>query len=183
MADLEAVRGRARVIAIKSAWRRVPFADVLYGLDRGWWIANKGVPEFAGLKVSPAPTACTMYGLRRVTLKPVANIVSGPVGVLGCGLRIGGGHSGFQAINLAVQFGARRIVLMGFDMTLARGSHWTDDMRGVAKPDAKRIEGWRIAMDDAAPQFVRLGVEVINATPGSALTAYRFMPLREAVMG
>jgi hypothetical protein len=51
--DLAAVEGRARVFAIKSSWRLAPFADALYGLDKGWWVANRGVPQFKGWKFSP----------------------------------------------------------------------------------------------------------------------------------
>jgi hypothetical protein len=36
----------------------------------------------------------------------------------------GGGNSGFQAVNLAAQFGASRIILIGFDMTDRGGKHW-----------------------------------------------------------
>lgn len=176
---LDIVRGQARVITIKSTWKLAPWADVLYGIDRGWWIANKGVPAFSGLKVSPSPTVCKLYGAREVRLKVRAEILTARTGEVGCGLPTGGGNSGFQAINLAVQFGAKRILLVGFDMTLKHGSHWTDDMRGVGKPDPGRVESWRKSLDDCAPQFHRLGVEVINCSLKSALKAYPKRSLAE----
>lgn len=179
---LDVVRGRARVIAIKSTWRLAPWADALYGCDRSWWLANNGAPEFKGLKFSPSPAACSAYReIRIVSLKTRAEILTEKVGTIGCGLKSGGGHSGFQAVNLAVQFGAARILLVGFDMTLANGAHWTDDYAGVAKPDALRTESWRVAFDACAPQFKRLGVDVVNCTMASALTAYRKQPLSEAI--
>ncbi len=176
---LDIVRGQARVIVIKSAWRLAPWADVLYGIDRGWWLANKGAPDFRGLKVSPSPTVCKLYGATEVRLKVRAEILTASVGTIGCGLPTGGGHSGFQAINLAVQFGATRILLFGFDMTLKHGSHWTKDLQGVGKPDPSRVESWRRALDGCAPQFMRLGVEVVNCSMRSALTAYPKRPLAE----
>ncbi|MCH2220043.1 MAG: hypothetical protein MK097_06935 [Dechloromonas sp.] len=179
-AVLDAARWRARVVAVKSAWRLAPWADVLYGLDKGWWIAHHGVPKFEGLKVSPSPTACRVYGLKQVTLRPFADVLTKEIGVLGCGLRTGGGHSGFQAANLAVQFGARRLILVGFDMTLKNGEHWAPDS-GVGKADEARTKSWRVAMDAAAPQFAALGVEVINAGLDSALTAYPKMPFEAAL--
>ena len=36
----------------------------------------------------------------------------------------GGGNSGFQALNLALQWGARKIILVGFDLTDENGLHW-----------------------------------------------------------
>lgn len=179
---LERVRGQAKVFVIKSSWMLAPWADALYGLDRGWWIANKGAAQFKGMKFSPSPTVCRIYpDVREIRLKARAEILTAQTGVIGCGLKSGGGHSGFQAINLAVQFGAKRILLVGFDMTLANGAHWHKDYRGVAKPDAGRVLAWREAMDDCAPQFTALGVDVINCTMASALTAYPKQPLSDAI--
>lgn len=180
-APLEVTKGAARVIAIKQSWRLCPWADVLYGIDRGWWIATRGMREFRGLRVSPSPSACNVFGLGRVRLKSRAEILTAEPGVIGCGLKHGGGHSGFQAINLAIQFGARRIALVGFDMTLAGGAHWHDDYRGQSPPEAGRVRRWREEFDACAPQFVALGVDVINCSPQSVLTAYRKMSLQEAM--
>lgn len=179
-APLDHARGLARAITVKSAWRLAPWCDVILGIDKGWWLANSGVPEFKGLKVTPSPTAARVFGLRQVRLKARAEILTGETGVLGCGLRTGGGHSGFQAINLAIQFGAKKIVLVGFDMTLAGGAHWNSDYRGVGKPDAGRVESWRVALDGCAGQFKALGVDVM-VVGASALTAYPKMTLAEAL--
>lgn len=184
---LDEVQGHARCLAVKSSWELVPWADVVYGIDRGWWITNQGVPKFKGLKISPSPTVCKAFkGVRQVRLRPRSRILIDQFDehgllMLGCGLKSGGGHSGFQAINLAVQFGSKRIVLVGFDMTLAQGAHWHQEGRGVAKPDPNRVTTWREEMDDCAAQFDELGVEVINATMNSALTKYRKMPLLQAL--
>lgn len=159
-----------------------PWSDLLYGLDKGWWIANHGVPKFSGLKVSPSPTACRIYPeIKCVRLKARAEILLKETGTLGCGLKSGGGHSGFQAINLAVQFGATRILLVGFDMKMDRRAHWHEDYRGIAKPEPSRIETWRVALDGCATQFTALGIDVINCTMASALTAYRKVPLADMI--
>ncbi len=178
---LDTAKGIARAIVIKSTWKLAPWADVLYGLDKGWWIANHGVPKFEGLKVTPSPTAARVYGLRQVRLKARAEILTEETGILGCGLKTGGGHSGFQAINLAIQFGAKKIVLVGFDMTLSNGAHWSSDYRGVGKPDVGRVESWRAALDGCADQFKSLGVDVVNVGQSSALTAFPKMSLAEAL--
>lgn len=164
-------QGSFRSIVIKSSWRLLPTADILYGIDKGWWIANHGAPHFKGLKVSPSPTACKVFGLRQVRLKSRAEILLGESGVLGCGLKTGGGFSGFQAINLAIQLGSKQIILMGFDMNLFKGAHWNSDQAGVAKPDAGRVESWRVALDGCAPQFKELGVEV-SVVGDTALTQF-----------
>lgn len=179
---LEKVRGFARFVVIKESWKLAPWADILYGIDRGWWIATQGAKDFTGMKVSPSPTVCRLYNINLVKLKPRSMVLTKEVGVLGCGLPTGGGHSGFQAINLAVQFGVRRIVLVGFDMLFNRQHpHWHAEGNGVGKADANRITSWREALDGCAQQFKDLGVTVNNATPDSALKEYPKMSLAQAV--
>ncbi len=92
-APLISVRDRAKIIAIKSSWRLAPWADMLYGCDKGWWIENRGVPKFKGLKVSASPTVCkACKDVRLIHLVSKAKILTGEVGRVGCGLRSGGGH-------------------------------------------------------------------------------------------
>lgn len=179
-ACLDAVRGIARVIVIKSAWRLAPWADALYGSDYAWWEANNGCPEFSGLKVSASPAAARQFSLERVALLNKAEIVLEEPGTLGCGLKTGGGHSGFHAINLAAQWGAKRILLVGFDMTLSHGFHWFED-KGVAPADAKRMETFREALDGCAGQIKSLGIEMINCSQVSALKGFPKADLRDAL--
>jgi len=89
-APLYLAEGVFRCIVIKSAYELAPWADVLYGLDRGWWIARRGAYKFKGLKVTPSPQAARVFGLRQVKLKIGARIIREPIGKLGCGLRDGG---------------------------------------------------------------------------------------------
>lgn len=178
--SLEVARGRTRVFVIKSEYKFAPWADALYGIDTGWWIANRGAPDFLGLKFSPSPTACRLFNLRQIKTKARAEILTKETGVVGAGLKTGGGHSGFQAINLAVQFGAKRILLVGFDMV---GGRRLAHEQGVAKQMSSRVAAWRKDMDDAAPQFDRLGVDVINCSAVSALTAYPKATLEQVLHG
>lgn len=183
-ADLIGVKGKARVIVIKSSWRLAPWADVLYGCDRAWWIANRGAVGFKGQRITASPTVSKIYpGILAIELVNRAEIITGKTGRIGCGLRTGGGHSGFHAINLAVQFGAKRIVLVGLDMNLHRGRHhWhpEEDRMWRNRTDQNMAE-CRSALDACAPQFEKLGVEVINASPASALKAYRKADLMDAI--
>lgn len=117
-APIDTVRGKSKVIAIKGSWRLCPWADALYGSDRRWWIENNGAAKFGGLKITASPAAAKLYGLRAVVrLRVKEQILTDETGVVGCGSRRGGGHSGFHALNLAVQFGAKRISLVGMDMS------------------------------------------------------------------
>lgn len=113
-----------------------------------------------------------------------AEILVDEVGKIGCGLRSGGGHSGFHAINLAVQFGAKRIVLVGFDMSHDRGAHWHQHAAGtLRRKDAKGMVACRDALDGCAVQFVSLGVDVVNTSEKSGLRAYPKCDFMQAVNG
>jgi hypothetical protein len=116
-APLDRIKGHARTIAIKGACRLLPWADVLYGSDGAWWEKTGGAPGFEGLKLTASPRAARFPNVRQVRLVRTEEILTGETGVIGCGSRRGGGHSGFHALNLAVQFGAREIVLLGIDLS------------------------------------------------------------------
>lgn len=95
-----------------------------------------------------------------------------------------GGNSGFQAINLAAQFGARRIVLVGFDMRLDQGVHWHGrHPPGLNNPRLTHLPDWRVRIDRAAHVLAARGIEAVNASPVSALTAFPFVPLEQALHG
>lgn len=97
------------------------------------------------------------------------DILTGEVGLVGSG-----GNSGFQALNLAVQFGALRIALVGFDMTDRSGVHWYGRNRWnrANNPDHSNFRRWITAFDRAAPDLKNMGVEVVNCSPHSALTCF-----------
>jgi hypothetical protein len=141
-------------------------------------MARKGVPEFPGLKITQDPTAAISYGLRRVTLQKGKNqLLVDEAGVIGWG-----GNSGFHALNLAVQFGAARIVLVGFDMTLLNGIHWHGPHPSrLNNPTGRALVKWAEILDAQAPLLAGLGVEVLNASPVSALAAYPKVSLEEAL--
>lgn len=84
-----------------------------------------------------------------------------------------GGNGGFHALNLALQFGARRIILVGYDMRVDRGVHWHGEHpKGMNNPAAANVTRWRQVLDRQAGLLKRLGIEVLNASPVSALESY-----------
>ena len=148
-------------IAVNDAWVIAPTADVLYATDAHWWMHHKGVPEFAGVKVGyggPGPAGI-------IWLEG-----SGPTGFDD---RLGwvrhGLNSGYSAVHLAVQLGARRIILVGFDMRPVNGKahFFGDHPKGVSR--AMLFERWVTNFGELANILEKLGVEVANVTPDSAL--------------
>lgn len=183
--QVNACHGRVRVIAVNTSYKLAPWADLLYACDEKWWGWHDGAPGFAGIKVGLKWNAVAE---RWETTWENANwpgihAVAGS-GNDGIDLRPGyirtGGNSGYQAINLAVQLGVRRIVLLGFDckMGAKKEKHWHPD-----HPDgsgADNYQTWIANYAALAPQLEKLGVEVINANPESGIEAFPKMTLEAA---
>lgn len=171
------------MIAVNDSHRLVPWADVLYAADLKWWRARNGAPGFAGLKASGGIGVADAFPSVHQVRIPKADgyyvraIVTEPPGHIGSG-----GNSGFQAINLAILFGARRILLLGFDMSVDRGTHWHGDHVGILRnPDPVRIARWGEVLDGQAERIAGLGVEIVNCSPRSALQAYPKLSVTEAL--
>jgi hypothetical protein len=91
------------------------------------------------------------------------------------------GNSGFHCLNLAVQLMAAKIILVGYDMTVAHGVHWHGRHEGLNNPTERNVDRWRRCIDDAAEVISALGIQCINASPISALQNYPKMSLGEAL--
>ncbi len=175
-ADLAIARS-CRAIAVNNSYALHPQADVLYACDARWWRAHVDARGFAGLKVTSDSIAALRYGLRRVRIERINKLCLDDDDFIG-----GGGNSGFQALNLAVKFGAEKIILIGFDMHLAGGVHWHGCHGGDLKnPQEATLARWRAVLDMVADQTREAGVRVINASPTSALSAYPKMSLEDAL--
>lgn len=166
-------------LTINASHRLAPWADALYCADGLYWAHDEGARAFPGLKITQAVRDADRFGLECVTVSPSRRTMAfDRFGVLGSG-----GNSGFQAVNLAAQAGAARIVLVGFDYSLARGVHWHGRHgAGLNNPSAVNCDRWRADLDAAAPLLAGLGVEVLNASPYSSLTAFEKRPLWECLI-
>ena len=181
--DVELCRGRGRMLAIKKCVELAPWADVVYGCDGPWWRSVRGLPDFKGLKLSFEQSVCNAeYGIQKVEIpdKKLNRFLFEKFGVIGSG-----GNSGFQALNLAAQFGAARIILLGYEMNPAGGSgaHWygRNNWMQANNPDFSCYDRWTKALNQAAPELKARGIDVINCSRNTALTCFRRMPLLDAL--
>lgn len=177
--DVDYVRGKARVIAVNDAHRLAPWADVLYSSDQLWWPHHKGVPSFAGAK----------YGIRTRARRPESSpfpkhpdiIVLNKTGAHGLeldptGLRHGQ-NSGYAAINLAVHFGVRRILLLGYNMSMFGGKrHFFGNHVGLS--NNIDYQACISAFATLVGPLKSAGVEVINCTKHTHLHVFPEADLR-----
>lgn len=152
---------------------------MLYACDVSWWVTRQGCPGFLGLKVSQDPGATKRFPEIRLVVcaRTGEDLILDRIGHVGWG-----GNSGFHAINIAAQVGAARIILVGFDMRVDHGLHWHGKhVTGLNNPSRPNVERWRRTIDRAAPVLADAGIEVVNASPISALLNYPKMALSEAL--
>lgn len=173
-ADAAYCRARARVITVNTTFRLAPWADAHYSSDADWWLAH--LDEMRGSCFGEFwtghPGAPIAEDIRVCAYdKRARGLVETP------GRIAWGGNSGYCAIGLAYQLGARRIVLVGFDQ---QGGHWhPDHPEAVRKPPNWPM--WRERFGEMAADCRRLGVEVLNSTRSTALDCFPLVRLREAL--
>jgi len=177
----EALRGEI-VIAINDAWRMVPWAAVLYACDGSWWRHHNGVPEFAGEKWSShslkppndKTSIADLYGLRVVAGESKPGFSTDPSRIRYAA------NSGFQAVNLAILWGAAEIILVGFDMRVVAGKQ---HFFGSHPKGLKRGGNYPVWCRNfaAAAKTLPPGIRILNATPGSALRCFPAVDLSDAL--
>ena len=174
--DLERLRD-IPTLAVNDAWRLVPWAQWLYACDPQWWEVHfEEVREkFHGELWTQDEKAQQRYGLNRVIGNHSPGISTEP------GVIHFNGNSGAQALNLAVLWGYKNIVLCGFDMRVVDGKrHWFGDHPDrLNKPSP--YGGWITKYRQIAQDLKRLGVKVYNCSPHTALRSFPVMELDDAI--
>jgi len=170
------LRGRGRVVAVNDAGLALaPWADVLFFADERWLEWNRGeLHRFAGGRIvkrcrPQLPTAETIHVVERARREVALSTDPGAVA---------GFCSGGAALNYAALAGAGRVVLLGFAMR-AEG-HWHDRHRRPSPAEAYAGK-MRPAIERMAGPLAAAGIEVLNATPGSALPCFPIVDPREVI--
>lgn len=178
--DLNVGKGRAGFLAVKDGWKLCPWAEYLYACDHHWWEFHKGVVEFRGTRVVYDQRTVDKYlGLDMLKVeiaKHMKDLRFDKPGHVGWG-----GNSGFHAINLAAQWGVKRMILVGFDMRVDKGKHFFGDHPYGGGPSEGNAQIWSAHLDKQAPVLAGMGIEVINCSPVSALTAFPKMSFEDAL--
>lgn len=182
-ADIELLRNRIHVAVVKDNIELCPFADLVYSCDFSWWRHVRGLPKYQGLKIAYEAQARDHYReIVKIEIKDklLDRLLLDEPGVMGSG-----GNSGFQLANLVAQFGVSGIILIGFDMHGRGGEHWfgRNNGMGMSNPSESNYVRWRKAFDVAAPELTKLGVDVVNVSPPSALTCFRRDTIENTLAG
>lgn len=150
-------------IVLNDTFRLAPWADMLYAADVMWWVRNEQEAlAFEGLKVTAMPNqrypdllCLRSTGERGYDPDPAC-------------IRTGG-NSGYQALHVAIQAGAARILLCGYDMSTGNGGHWFGRHAApLRNADAGTYRRWIARFPDLRGH----GADIVNCTPGSALECF-----------
>jgi hypothetical protein len=173
------------VIGINMSYKIGNWIDVVFFGDSGFFLREReDLAAFPGLKVTCHPTTRS-----EDWVKYLGRDSSHPKGISPNPKLVSwNGNSGAAAINMAVHAGAKRIILLGFDMKLGKDNvqHWHDlykrgpvpenDQRRFRKlPFPRHLLGFPSIAEDAK----KLGVEIINACPDSAIECFPKFTVKE----
>jgi hypothetical protein len=161
--DVDHCRGRARVIAVNDAYRLAPWADVFYACDAAWWqVHGKKVMPLRGLKLTHSADATLNWDLKRVAGRALSGLSLDPAYIHL------GNNGGYQALNLAVLFGAALVPLLGYDM---QGRHWFGDHPKACR-SPMNFQKWLKYFATVPPDLERAGVRVVNCSRETALECF-----------
>lgn len=164
-----------RLIAVNDAYKILPSADVLYACDRRWWEIHQ--PVFAGEKWSSHSSSALVddnklqwgksegYGIKLMRAD------TGDGFCFAQDMIYYGDNSGFQAVNLALTFGAKRVKMIGFDMRKVDArSHFFGEHCAELRVDTNYTAF--IDRFDVAARLLPPDVLIENCTVGSALRSF-----------
>lgn len=172
--QIDAVKhSTAKSITTNSTAFVAPWASVFYACDHLWFKTYHAKLDIKRCWTQDRASA-ERYGINYIRQSARPGLGKREVQV--------NGNSGFGATNLAFLFGCRRIILAGMDMRLGpKGQRHHHPDHPAPLVQAQQFKEW---VHKGAKFFSDLreeGCEVLNATPNSALTMVKYMPLEEAL--
>lgn len=184
-ADVEFAQAHVdAVVAVNDSYKFAPNATALYAADKHWWGWHKGcvAQHKVGSVSYPAFTGRLKYSLAQTPWYPDVQVLSrGPDrGLTHDPAKVALGYNGgYQAINVAVHLGATRILLLGLDMKGDAAHFFGKHPNNSHAPFALCIERFTTLVQPLRTA----GVEILNCTPKSALTAFPMVSLRDVLPG
>jgi hypothetical protein len=164
----------------KNKYEPRPWVDALFFGDCRWYPWHKeALLRFGGLKVTTCEKLDGEPGIKVISKRGPRRGLSKHQGQI-----VWNKSSGACAINLATLLGAKRIVLLGFDMKTdeAGNANWHED-HPTRRPKEPPYPHFMRPFPTIANDAREMGVEILNATPGSALTLFPFVDLEEIACG
>lgn len=165
LVDAARVAHKCRVMAVNREFESAPWADVLYAADYHFWQAyiDEVRAKFCGALWTIDKRAAHQFKLNLVARGRGEGYAT-ELGTINTG-----GNSGYQAIHLAAQWGAARVIMLGYDMQRTDGKehHYGKHKKGL--PNGAGFKSWIPRFKPLFRDLRLRGVEVINATRVTAI--------------
>lgn len=172
-----------RLIVVNNAWTFARRADALYAADDRWWRSHE------------APALDAFEGERWVSARNDFGKTGVPAGVKTVQTRRGNGvsfdeplyegsNSAYQAMNLAIMWGATRIIFLGLDLMYGPNGEkhcHADHAGGLSNPSVDTLRHYSGAFEKTAPLLAAAGIEVVNCSPRTALTCFKQSHITKAL--
>jgi len=171
------------VIGINVAYLLGNWIDMVFFGDVGFFLNHEQrLADFQGLKVT-----CHPRGDRYDWLKYLAKDRNHSKGISSNPMMVSwNGNSGAAAISLAVHTGAKRIILLGFDMKLNgnRRQHWHDLYNKGERHNARKLPFDRHlrGFSQIAKDAKQMKVEILNASPISDIKEFPKYTVKELLI-
>jgi len=172
------------VIGINNAYQIGNWVDILFFGDCSWYLVHRlRLSQWDGIKV----TCCDRFANRQKKDMEGIKYLAKDRRHFGISenssMVAWNGNSGAAAISLAFHLGVKRVILLGFDMRLGENqiSHWhgshqqPGEKRKRPLPFEKHLRCFLQISKDAE----RLGLEILNANPGSMIDEFPKVALEE----
>ena len=179
--NLDLIKGH-RVIGVNQAWTLGPWVDLCWFGDKGW--LDQNTPEiwqYGGLIVTCCNPAQQLKRIKYVARSKRYGLETNKRTHIGWN-----DNSGASAINVAYWLGARRVILLGFEMRNpieGTQTHWHNKYAPKIDKKTKKLSNpysrFLIGFPQIAKDAKEVGLEIINATPDSALKVFPYKPLEE----
>lgn len=172
-------REDVRVIVVNDVFQWAPWAYALYSADYRWWkarIDDVRKSAFRGRLLALDETAVADFKLEYVHCEDLQKPLGG---IAPDRNSIRHGYSGgFQALHIARNCGATRVLLLGYDYGATGQGRAAPAAFGYSISDFATMTR---AFDVAAPLYAAEGVDVVNCSRETALTCFRRAPIAEAL--
>ena len=176
MRNIYSPGNNSKIIAVNDAYKLIPDADILYACDSQWWEWHKGAPDFKGYKLQHGYFPTYQDKTKKSEPYPGIDYITSD-GTSGFSedmenIRTGG-NSGYQAVHIAMQLGAKEVILFGYDMKATEEkSHWFGEHPN-GRGCNSRYERWIKEFEILAPIAKKKGINIYNASKNSALTCFK----------
>lgn len=167
-AEIDACRDRSTVIAINYMYRYAPWADYLYGADYLWWIRPDvdGAKGFQGKKLTVSPEVLGHYPDVTLLDRTGREGFEPEPGKIRTG-----GHGGFAALHFAIQQGAEKVLLLGYDLQPnAEGRHHVHPEHPGGDHPCQNDK--RMVYYSLLPTLEHRQIQVVNCSRATSLTTF-----------